>query len=275
MKSQKDTIEAILSKQKGVFAVACKNLDTGETLLINENESFHAASTMKTPVMMELFKVAGEGGFSLNDSVLVHNQFKSIVDGSAYSLDPENDSEQSLYSCIGQKETIRNLMYLMITQSSNLATNILIEMLDAKKITASMRQIGAEHIQVLRGVEDEKAYELEMNNTTTARDQLFIYEYLASGAGGNTEAASDMIDILSRQEFNTIIPARLPAGTRVAHKTGDITGVFHDAGIIFLPDGKKYVLVLLSKKVEEPEQAKDAMAGVSEILYQSMRGNSK
>jgi beta-lactamase class A len=91
-------VNEILSKESGTFAVAYKNLKTGETLLINEHEIFHAASTMKTPVMAEVFKQAEAGKFSLNDSVVLKNEFKSIVDGSLFSLSPADDSEQESYN---------------------------------------------------------------------------------------------------------------------------------------------------------------------------------
>src|SRR5262245_1418837 len=82
-----EEIKQELAKQPGTYAIAFKDLTTGETLLINERESFHAASTMKTPVMIEVFKQAAEGKFSLADSIQIKNDFKSIVDGSSFSLD--------------------------------------------------------------------------------------------------------------------------------------------------------------------------------------------
>src|SRR5690606_19336702 len=126
------------------------NLNTGKKLFINENENFHAASTMKTPVMLEVFKQIKEGEFNLNDSIIIKNEYKSIVDGSAYSLNETDDSYALLYQQIGNKTTLYNLVYHMIINSSNLATNLLIELVDAKKVTASMHSFGAKNILVLR-----------------------------------------------------------------------------------------------------------------------------
>src|SRR6188768_105821 len=86
-------IEKKLFIDSAQFGVAFKNVQTGETLLMNEKQSFHAASTMKTPVSIELFKQASTGKFSMNDSIEIKNNFKSIVDGSEYSLDSADDSE--------------------------------------------------------------------------------------------------------------------------------------------------------------------------------------
>ena len=256
-----------LEKQPGTYAIAFKDLSTGETLLINEKESFHAASTMKTPVMIEVYEQAAEGKFSLTDSILIKNDFKSIVDGTSFSLDSAEDSEKVLYTLTSSKRTLDELVYDMIIVSSNLATNIIIELVDAKKVTQSMRDLGAKDIQVMRGVEDDKAFAQGLNNTVTAYDLMLIFEKMANGETVGKQASDAMIDILLDQKFNTIIPAKLPPDVKVAHKTGSITGVHHDSGIVFLPDGRKYVLVILSKNLEDEEAATDGMASVSEIIY--------
>jgi beta-lactamase class A len=268
--SVRKQIEERFSKEAGVFAVAFKDLSTGEQILINEKENFHAASTMKTPVMIEVYKQAAEGKFSMDDSVILRNEFKSIVDSSHFSLSPDDDSEKELYNHIGEKRTLSALVYDMIIVSSNLATNTIIEKVNAQQVTQTMRSLGADNIQVLRGVEDSKAFEKGLSNTTTARDLMIIFDHMANGKAVNMDASQSMIRILLDQQFNDIIPARLPKTVKVAHKTGDITGVRHDSGIVFLPDGRKYVLVLLSKKLENPDAGIAAMAEVSELLYKFM-----
>lgn len=267
LQSVKKQIAERLSQQPGVFAVAFKDLSTGEEIWINENERFHAASTMKTPVMIEVYKQAAEGKFSLDDSLTIRNEFKSIVDSSLFTLNPDDDSDKELYKHTGEQRTLAQLVYDMIIVSSNLATNMVIEKVNAQQVTQTMRAMGADSIQVLRGVEDSKAFQKGLSNTTTARDLAIIFEKMANGQAVNMEASQAMIKVLLDQRFNDIIPAHLPKEVKVAHKTGDITGVRHDSGIIFLPDGRKYVLVLLSKKLEQAEAGIAAMAEVSEILY--------
>lgn len=266
-------IEKELSKNEGTFAVAFKDLQTGDTLFINARETFHAASTMKTPVMIEVYKQAHEGVWSLTDSVDIKNEFKSIVDGSLYSLDSTDDSERNLYKQVGKKRTVADLTYDMIIVSSNLATNLVIEYVDAKKVTQTMRELGANDIQVLRGVEDNKAYKQGLNNTTTAFDLMLIFEHLAKGELVSQEACDDMIRILLDQKFKEIIPAKLPEEVKVAHKTGSISGVRHDSGIVFLPDGRKYVLVLLSKEMKNADAGIESMASVSRLIYDHVVSN--
>jgi beta-lactamase class A len=261
-------IRTVLDSVEGDFAVAFRNLDdTSETLLFNEHSMFHAASTMKTPVMVELYRQAHAGRFDLDDSIRVQNEFRSIVDGSSYSLTPEDDSYEALYDHLGEKRPIRTLMREMITASSNLATNILIEKVGAERTTQTMRRYGADSIRVRRGVEDMKAYRQGLNNETSAHDLLVLLERIARREAVSEEASEEMIAILKEQAYNDMIPARLPDSVEVAHKTGWITGLHHDSGIVFVPDEPTYVLVLLSQNLEDEEAGVDAFARISRMIY--------
>jgi beta-lactamase class A len=261
-----------LAKQSGVFAVAFKDLSTGQELFIREHDVFHAASTMKTPVMIEVYKQVAQKRLSLSDSIPIKTQFKSIVDGSPYSLKAQTDSDTNIYKEVGTKRTLASLVYDMIILSSNLATNLVIEQADAQKVTQTMRELGAKDIQVRRGVEDSKAFAQGLNNTTTAYDLMVIFEKIATGQAVNPEASKAMIDILLDQRFSSKIPAKLPKEVKVAHKTGSIKGVSHDSGIVFLPDGRQYVLVLLSKDLKNDQAAENTLATVSELIYQYVKG---
>ncbi|WP_229311108.1 serine hydrolase [Larkinella soli] len=259
-----------LENVPGTFAVAFRDLRTGEELLLRDREVFHAASMMKLPVMIEVYRQAAEKRLSLSDSLLIDNAFESIVDGSPFRLGPESDSDTAIYGRIGGKRTLSSLVYDMIILSSNLATNLVIERVGARNVTATARRLGARDLQVLRGVEDGKAFAKGLNNTVTAFDLMQLLTVIAEGRAVGPEASRAMIDILLDQRFNTILPANLPKDVRVAHKTGWITGVLHDGGIVFLPDGRRYVLVLLSKNVKDEPAARQTLAKVSELVYRHM-----
>ena len=263
----KEQIKAEFAKQKGTFALAFKNIQTGEEILINEKISFHAASTMKTPVLIEAYKQAAAGKFNITDPILVKNEFRSIVDGSPYALKVEDDSDSVLYTKVGTKLSIYDLLYLMIIKSSNLATNIIIDLVGAQNVNQTMHEMGAKDIQVLRGVEDNKAFQKGMNNVTTAYDQMVIFNEMGKGNIVDKRSSDAMINILLDQAFNDKIPALLPKDVKVAHKTGWIKGINHDAGVVYLPDGRKYVLVLLSKELVDEKGGVAAMANVSKIVY--------
>ena len=261
-------IENQLAKQPGRYAVAFKDLTTGQTFLIHEREEFHAASTMKTPVMIEVYKQVAQKRFSLSDSILIKNEFKSIVDGSPYSLKATDDSDTLIYTKVGTKLPLSAVLYDMIILSSNLATNLIIDLVDAQKVTQTMREMGIRDMQVRRGVEDTKAFQKGLNNTTTAYDMMALFEKIASGKAVSPEASQDMIRILLDQRFNSVIPAKLPKTVKVAHKTGSFATVRHDSGIVFLPDGRQYVLVLLSKEIKNDAAVIESLATVSGMIYQ-------
>ena len=263
-------IESIVKSVQGTFAVAFESLDGKGQMFLNEKVMFHAASTMKTPVVIEVYRQSKEGRFSLDDSLVVRNAFKSIVDGSSYQLDPKDDSDDSMYKKLGDKLSIRELIRQMITVSSNLATNLLMDLVEAGKVTATMRSLGASDIEVLRGVEDGKAFEKGLNNRTSAFDLLTIMKAISRGEAVDSAASTEVLEILLNQKFNELIPALLPPDVRVAHKTGNITGVEHDSGIVLLPDGRRYVLVILSKDLKDVDAGKKAIALVSRRIYDFM-----
>jgi len=261
-------IGTLMDSTAGDFGLAFRLLeDPVKELFINEKEVFHAASTMKTPVMIEIYKQEREGVFSLDDSVIIHNNFKSIVDGSFFSMDLGVDSQEGLYQLIGQKATVYELMYQMIIKSSNLATNILIDKVGAKNVTQTMRDLGAHDIEVLRGVEDLKAFDAGLSNTTNALDMLVIMEAIATGDAVDKEASRAMLGVLYDQYYNDLIPKLLPELVKIAHKTGSITGVQHDAAIVELPNGTRYVLVILSKNLKDEAAGKATIAKISQLIY--------
>jgi beta-lactamase class A len=106
-----------------------------------------------------------------------------------------------------------------------------------------------------------------MNNQITAYDLMLLFDKIDKEELVNAEASMNMMDILLNQQFNDIIPALLPKDVKVAHKTGSITGILHDSGIVYLKDGRKYILILLSKNVEDEDAGRKAMARVSKMIY--------
>src|SRR5436305_6961507 len=241
-----------------------KSLSRPDSLLLGANLRFHAASTMKVPVMIQLLRDADAGLLRLEDSLAVHASCPSLVDGSPFAVDKADDSDSTLYLRAGGKASIRELLELMITRSSNLATNLLIELVGASRAQASARALGAWSIQVLRGVEDGTAYRAGLNNTTTARDLGMPLAAIALHRAASRASCDTMLAILSRQEFNEGIPAGVPRGTRVAHKTGWIgEGVYHDAAVVYPARGGSYVLVGLTGAIKQDSVAHTLDDGLS------------
>lgn len=264
--SARAEIERLIKASGAEVAVAWRPLDgkPGEELLINPDMRFHAASTMKVPVMIELFRQIEAGQRKLDDTVLVTNQFTSIHDGTPYTLSATEDSDGEIYKAMGTPLSYRVLVEAAITVSSNLATNILIEHLGAKNVQATVDRLNASGMQVLRGVEDQKAFDAGKNNTTTARGLLTLFEAIGKGQAVNAAASAMMVDILKRQKFVDGIPAGLPPGTPVAHKTGSITRIRHDAGIVY--GRRPYVLVVLTRGIADSKVADALIADISREL---------
>jgi len=262
--------EISLRNNLATVAVVYQHLGTGATYAREETEAFHAASTMKIPVMMALFAAVEYGSMRLDQPIPVRNEFQSIVDGSTYTLEAKEDGDPELYQAVGSTRTLEELIRHMITRSSNLATNLLIEKIGASNVTDLMRRLGALDMHILRGVEDDKAFKAGLNNRVTAKDLAIALRAIVPGAGESPFTAASrakMIEILKAQEFNEKIPAGLPKGTPVAHKTGDITGVHHDAAIVFPPGKDPYILVVLTAGLADENAANRIIAEISQTVW--------
>jgi beta-lactamase class A len=261
-------LDAIIKASGAEVAVAMRMVDAarpGDEILIDADKVFHAASTMKVPVMIELFRQAESGALSLDDALPIKNEFHSIIDGSVYQLDVGDDSDEMVYKAIGRTLTLRELCEAMITVSSNFATNLLIEKLGVDNIRRTVTRLGADGMQVLRGVEDSKAFAAGKSNTTTARGLLVLLAKIARGEAVSAKSDAEMAEVLKRQKFNDAIPAGLPKGVAVGHKTGSITRIRHDAGIVYGP--RPYVLVVLVRGVEDEKKSSALIAEISRAVW--------
>jgi beta-lactamase class A len=260
-------IRGRLGLTPGTYGIAFLDLGTGAELYMGADSVFHAASLMKVPVMIEVFRRAEAGHFQLDDSITVTDTFRSIVDGSPYVLPLDSDSDSTLYEQIGRRVPIRSVVERMIVRSGNLAANLLVDLVSADSIQATIERMGATTMRVRRGVEDLKAYERGLNNTATARDMARLLMALARGEAVSRDASAAMLEILMRDEFRDRIPAGVPAGTRVANKVGFITAVDHDAAIVFPKQSKPYVLVVLTSGIEDAARSRRAIADISRLVW--------
>jgi len=258
-------VQRLIDASGAEVAVVVETLDGRQTLAIDPDTPFHAASTMKVPVMIELFRQAEAGTLSLDEPLPVKNEFHSIVDGSVFQLSVGDDSDAEVYKAVGKTMTLRQLCEAMITVSSNFAANLLIERLGAKNIQATTDRLGAPGMHVLRGVEDQKAFDKGMNNETTAAALATLLQKIAAGRAVSPKADAEMVAILKRQTFHDAIPAGLPPGTVVAHKTGNITKIHHDAAIVYGPS--PYVLVVLVRGMEDEKKSAALIASISREVW--------
>ena len=235
----------------------------------NADHYFHAASTMKLAVLLGVFRQVERGELRLDAPVHVRNRFTSIVNQEPYMLDLRRDADPDVYGHLGKTLTIRELAYWMITKSSNLGTNLLVEVVGIPTIQIALDEMDIDGIKILRGVEDSRAFEAGLNNEVTANGLLKLLRLVADGKAYSRMACDEMLSIMLDQQYRSGIPAGLPKAARVAHKTGNISTVHHDAGIVFLDGRKPYVLVVLTQFA--PEQGRGtAVADISRDIFNTI-----
>ena len=267
------TVAAIqdrVAKSGADVGIALETLDGRLTWSSRGDDVFHAASTMKIPVMIELFHQVREGKAKLTDSLPIKNEFHSLADGSAFTLSAADDSETDLYKAAGQTRTLDQLCDLMVTVSSNFATNLLIQKLGIENIRATVSSLHADGMDIKRGVEDQKAFDKGLNNMTTARGLATLLVAIANGKAVDVDSSAKMVEILERQKFNEGIPAGVPT-IRVAHKTGEITKIHHDAGIVYAE--RPFVIVVLVRGIEDFKASGALIADVTRDLYQASQAS--
>ena len=271
MNALSSRIDALVADvDSATVSVSIIDTDTGIEWHRDGDRLYHAASTMKVPVLIELFRQATQGRFELTDEITLTNEFRSIVDGSPYSI--EDDSDDAIDEQLGEPMTLRQLAYNMTTVSSNLATNLLIDFLGADSVQATSEQLGTQRMQTIRGVEDLKAFERGMSNQATSADLALLMERLRAGQAVSEEADAAMREILMDQVFNAMIPNGLPSGTRVAHKTGSITSINHDAAIVYPQGGAPYVLVILTEGVANHDESSALGSRIATAVHETLRG---
>lgn len=238
----------------------------------NADHYFHAASTMKLAVLLGVFRQFDRGELPLEAPVHVRNRFTSIVNQEPFMLDLGRDADPDVYGHLGKTLTVRELAYWMITKSSNLATNLLVDVIGIPTIQQALDELEIDGVRVLRGVEDARAFEAGLNNEVTANGLLKMLRLIADGKAYSQNACDLMLEIMLDQQYRGGIPAGLPKAARVAHKTGNISTVHHDAGIVYLDGRKPYVLVILTQFAAEQGRG-TAVADVSRDIFSTLAGN--
>lgn len=186
-------------------------------------------------------------------------------------LDLGRDADPNVYGHLGKTLTVRELAYWMITLSSNLATNLLVDIININTIQLALNELEIDGVRVLRGVEDQAAFAAGLNNEVTANGLLKLLRLIADGKAYSRKSSDEMLEILLDQQYRSGIPAGLPKAARVAHKTGNISTVHHDAGIVYLENRKPYVLVILTQFSAETGRG-TAVAEVSRDIFNTMAG---
>ena len=254
-------------------AVAVYDFEHHTTWSINPARWFHAASTIKVPVLLGVYDAIEQHRFDPISRVHVRNRFISVVDGRPYRVPRSSDANAEVQAAIGRMLTVHELAEHMIVTSSNLATNLLLDLVGIEAARASLARLHVSGIDLRRGVEDESAWEAGINNRVTAAGLCETLRLVEEGKAISADASKAMLDILHHQRFRSGIPAGLPEDARVAHKTGEISTVAHDAGIVYLDGRDAYVVVILTEWAPDVNARQETIARISRAVYEYMTGN--
>ena len=265
-----EELERLAAERKAkAIAVALHDLETDFRFSLRGDRWFHAASTIKVAVLLAVFRAADQSRLRLDDSLHVRNRFFSAADGAVFHISPDRDAAPELYHVIGRTAKISALARAMICGSSNLATNLLLDLVGVEYARTVLREAEVNGVEMRRGVEDHTAHERGINNEATAHGLLSLLSAIRSDFLSN-ESKQRVIQILLEQRFNSMLPAGLPSHATVAHKTGEISTASHDIGIVYLPEREPYIAAILTEFDADQEGRRETVAAISEAIYRSL-----
>ena len=266
-------IQSIAEKTNArAIAVALHDGETGVDLHYDADRWFHGASTIKVAILLAVYGEIARGRLAPQSRLHVRNRFLSAYDGSPFRVLADRDSDSEVHAAIGKTMRVSELALHMIATSSNLATNLLLDLIGLDAVRRTIEEFGLTGLDVRRGVEDEKAFEHGIINRVTANGLVGLLSLVADGRAYSPGLSQEMLDILHQQEFKKGIPARLPREVRVAHKTGDISTIAHDAGVVYAPGRKPYVIAILTEWPREAGSRSPTIAALSHAVYDVLRG---
>lgn len=250
--------------------VALHDYETGADFELNGDRWFHAASVIKVAILLAVHKAAEDGTLRLDDPLHVRNRFRSAADGSIFRVEADRDADAECHGRIGRTMKIARLAHVMITRSSNLATNLLLDLLGVAAAREIVARAGLDGVRLLRGVEDHAAFAQGLNNEMTARGAVRLFRLLCEGDFLGEASRNQMREVLLDQELNGMLPSRLPPGVRAAHKTGEISTHCHDAGIFLFPNRRPYVFAVFSQGPPDLADRTAAIARISRAIFDTL-----
>lgn len=228
--------------------------NTGHFADVNASEPYSAASIIKIPVLLQLFRSIEMNQISLYDEMTLTNYYRAEGSGNL-----QFKAENSKY-------TIDQLARIMITDSDNSATNMLMSKIGSMTdVNSGIRDWGLKHTRVQTWLPD-----MQGTNYTTARDLAVMLYNIENPKFLSMSSREKIFDYMGHVKNNRLIAAGLGPGASILHKTGDIGKMLGDAGIVFAPNGKKYIVVILANRPYNSPAGKDFIVKASELIYKYM-----
>jgi beta-lactamase class A len=263
-----DKIMSLVEKAGGSWGIVLEDLQTNERWTFNEDQRFFAASLIKVPIMTAVFAECYAGKFAFEDKLKLRQE--DLVGGSGILQ----------HMSPGTELTIHDLVTLMIIQSDNTATNILIDLVGKESIRECMRKTGMTNSQFYNKLMIIPA-ELEGFNEVTAADMTNLLRLLAKGKVISYNSCLQMISIMKKQQWRDSLPLYLPDPDsdiigglplwEMANKTGTVSTNEHDCGILYV--GQSAVIISVLSRNVPTKTARDTMGRIGELVYQLYKRN--
>jgi beta-lactamase class A len=238
----------------GVLGVAVEDLTTGQKLLLQADEVFPQASTIKIAVLAELYRQAQSGKLKLTDTYTVQSS----------DLVPDSDIMGGLTPGV-TRVTLRDLATMMVAVSDNSATNVLIDRVGMENVNAWLNSLGLAHTRLRRKMMDLKAASEGRENVSTPQEMMILLQALFEGKVLNKEMTDDFFKVLSTPK-SSFIPRGLPEGVKIANKPGALEGVRNDAGIVFVPN-HPYIICVMATYLRNERDGEEAISRISVAAY--------
>jgi len=238
----------------GDVAVAVRDLRTDEVVGYNAQASLPAASTIKVPVMVEVFRQMEAGSFTLDRKV-------TLEDG-----DRDDGWGDLANAPSGSRYTVRRLLWLMITESDNTAANMLIRLVGRQHVNATMRALGLDHTSLSDYIH---SYGDIRSIRTTAADMVHLMALIAHGEIIDEWSCGEMLQIMAGQQINTLLPEPLPRNVLIAHKTGSLRDTLNDIGIVYLSD-EPYAIAVMTTHLASLDLGRAFIHQVSSLAFKEI-----
>jgi beta-lactamase class A len=264
-------VEQLIQQAHADVSVAFRSLDAKQHLFIKADEQFPAAPALiGTPIMIELYAEAAASELRLTDTLVVHNSFRSVLDGSVYHLDPKTDPDQDLYKSIGKSITLQELCEHMVARNSSLAADLLIERLGLDHVRQRIESLHAGGIQLVRAIEPEKPGDKRPDNSTSARAVLELLWTLAKGQDTGDDASKEMVGMIARAGLQQPPTAGMPSDPRAAQSVR-LAGIGQQAMIEYGPH--PFIVVILIRGMTNAESSAELMALIEHALAAGLDAN--
>jgi beta-lactamase class A len=239
----------------GVLGVAILDLTDGQKYVLNGDEIFPQASSIKIPLLVELYRQAQDNGPARLTDVYKVQQADLV---------PDSDILLGLTPGVTQL-TNRDLATIMVAVSDNSATNVLIDRVGMDNVNRLLDRLDLKKTRLRRKMMDLKAAQEGRENVSTPREMMLLLEAVYRQRVLNKQMTADFLKVLSTHKDSALLRG-LPEGVRAANKPGALEGVRNDSGVVFAPN-RPFLLCVMATYLRNERAGEKAISDIAEAAY--------